>query len=311
MYGAAEGKGTFGKIMTTPSMAFSVCARNAAAAFAALWLAAMVVTRLYALHEEYVAELGIRNDERWLVEKCKVCTVLCFHYPTCCLINVFDGQQEPEFYANLRQHSDLCTRVANNAHASIALRVLSRVMERSTHLCGDTSCADVVAGLAARFGWHAVAVLAATMVLAPNLLLLMMRAAMQRRSMYRMEEEAMLFDHHGAMYSDQHRQRLLASEAHSSGWFSPDKSFPLTSAGACRRSLYFNRPIQYIGNGPVSSATTAAIIEAPDDDGTTMQAASAAQPHHHQEQPWFRVMNAPPATTTATMGFDGGVARLI
>jgi hypothetical protein len=263
--------------MTTPSMAFSVCARNAAAAFVALWLAAMVVTRLYALHEEYVAELGIRDDERWLVERCK----------------------EPEFYANLRQHSDLCTRVVNNAHASIALRVLSRVMERSTHLCGDSSCTDAVTGLAARFGWHAVAVLAAAMVLAPNLLLLMLRAAVQRRIVRRMEEEAMLFDHHAAMY-----------RGPTHGWFSDEKSFPLTSAGAfCRRSLYFNRPVQYIGAGAgsgTSSLPSAGIVESPPDEDD--------DPRHGHHQPpqhaWLRNIGKD-ASSGGRAGFDGGVARLL
>lgn len=265
-------------------MAFSVCARNAAMAFAVLWMAAMLVTRICALHEEYVAELGIRNDERWLVERCK----------------------DPDFYANLRQHSDLCTRVANNAQASIALRVLGRVMERSTHLCGDTSCGDVVAAMAARFGWHAVALLAATMVLAPNLLMMLMRAAMQRRIMSRMEEQAMLLHDHdqGGAVGHHHHPALGAPMM---GWFSSDKSFPLTSAGACRRSMYFNRPIQYIGNGGYSLqqqhqqhqqriATAEMVVE------------EALSDTEDEEGRW-----AAPTTAVAAkkVGFGGGMARLI
>jgi hypothetical protein len=77
--------------MTTPCMAFSICMRNAVLSFWTLWVFTFVVTRLYALHEAYVFEVGKRNDERWLLSQCA----------------------DPEFYANLKQHSDLCTQVIN------------------------------------------------------------------------------------------------------------------------------------------------------------------------------------------------------
>ena len=119
--------------MSTPYMAFSCLVRNAIAVFWALWLATFVIVRVYALHEAYVAEVGRRSDERWLLDRC----------------------QDPEFYANLRQHSNLCTevgtlrvpcqlfydafscplsyslkrhlQVSNNARANLLLKALSRV----------------------------------------------------------------------------------------------------------------------------------------------------------------------------------------
>lgn len=70
-------------------MAFTPLLKNALAVFWLLWITALCITRMYALHEAYVEEAGRRNDERWLLNKC----------------------EEPEFYANLRQHSNLCTEV--------------------------------------------------------------------------------------------------------------------------------------------------------------------------------------------------------
>jgi hypothetical protein len=70
-------------------MAFSMCLRNAVICFWMLWSATFVVTRVYALHEAYVSEVGKRNDERWLLKQCG----------------------DPEFYSNLKQHSELCTEV--------------------------------------------------------------------------------------------------------------------------------------------------------------------------------------------------------
>ena len=70
-------------------MAFSCLVRNALAVFFSLWLCTFLITRAYALHEAYVAEVGKRSDERWLLDQCL----------------------DPEFYANLKQHSNLCTEV--------------------------------------------------------------------------------------------------------------------------------------------------------------------------------------------------------
>lgn len=77
--------------MSTPYMAFSALLKQALWVFWALWLAAFVVTRTYALHMAYQAEVGRRNDERWLLRQC----------------------EDSDFYANLRQHSNLCTEVGD------------------------------------------------------------------------------------------------------------------------------------------------------------------------------------------------------
>jgi hypothetical protein len=51
----------------------------------------------------------------------------------------------------LRQaYASTCTQVANNARSSLFLRALSKVLERSMHLCGDTSCMDLAYSMAFR-----------------------------------------------------------------------------------------------------------------------------------------------------------------
>lgn len=78
--------------MSTLYMAVTPLLRNSLAICWLLWITAFCVTRVYALHEAYVAEVGKREDERWLLDKCT----------------------DPEFYSNLRQHSNLCTEVGCN-----------------------------------------------------------------------------------------------------------------------------------------------------------------------------------------------------
>lgn len=75
--------------MSTLYMAVTPLLRNSLAICWLLWITAFCVTRIFALHEAYVSEVGRREDERWLLDKCA----------------------DPEFYANLRQHSNLCTEV--------------------------------------------------------------------------------------------------------------------------------------------------------------------------------------------------------
>ena len=135
-------------------MAFSVCLRNAFISFWIAWSIAFAVTRLYYLQEEYIAEVGKRRDETWLLRQCN----------------------DPEFYANLRQHSDICTEVENNARASLLLRALSKVMERSMHICGNVSCTEAIYTLGFRMGWHAVIIGIVLLIAAPNILLMVLRS---------------------------------------------------------------------------------------------------------------------------------------
>lgn len=78
-------------------------------------------TRACSFHFAYIAESQKLSDERYLLEKCK----------------------DPEFYSNIRQHTGICTEVAENAKASVVLKALN-VMAQSAHLCGGSSCADTL-----------------------------------------------------------------------------------------------------------------------------------------------------------------------
>ena len=117
----------------------------------------MITTRIYSLHEAYIAEIGRRSDERWLLKQC----------------------DDPEFYANLRQHSDLCTQVSNNARSSPFLRALNKVALQSMHLCGSMSCTDLASSIAFRLGWNAVVVGIVLLIAAPNILLMVFRSLFQ------------------------------------------------------------------------------------------------------------------------------------
>ena len=118
--------------MSTPAMAFGVGLRNVVVSFWLVWTVTFCISRVFLLHEAYIAESSKRIDERWLLEKCR----------------------EPEFYSNIRQHTDLCTEVANNARGSLLLSALNSVAAR-THACGSTPCLELVYSAVARLGWQA------------------------------------------------------------------------------------------------------------------------------------------------------------
>eukprot|EP00960_Hanusia_phi_P064639 765856-Hanusia_phi.AAC.1 len=86
---------------------------------ALLWLAMFAFSRVFMFYSEYQAEEARRADDEWLRVRCK----------------------DPEFFHNMKQHTDLCLKVEQNARRSSMLVALNNVFT-STYLCGYSSCAD-------------------------------------------------------------------------------------------------------------------------------------------------------------------------
>lgn len=91
---------------------------------ACLWLAMFAFSRLFMLYNEYQSELAMRADDEWLRSKCK----------------------DPEFFHNMKQHTDLCIKVEQNGRKSCAMVAINNVIA-GTYLCGYKSCADYAASL--------------------------------------------------------------------------------------------------------------------------------------------------------------------
>lgn len=116
-------------------------------AFWCLWAFTLLISRIYIYHIAYNDELERLENEKWLLEKCK----------------------EPEFYSNMRSHTDLCAQVATNARASIHLRALNKVAV-NTHMCGSHPCSDILQTFVAKMGWQAFGVFALVILIFPNVL---------------------------------------------------------------------------------------------------------------------------------------------
>jgi hypothetical protein len=111
------------------------------------WPVSFGVSRLFMFYEAYSAFLGVLKDEEWLRVQCAL----------------------PEFYSNMRQHTDLCNAVRLNAERSPVLYALNEVAS-TAHLCGRYSCAEAITMLSGA-GWPALLGLAAILLMAPSLLL--------------------------------------------------------------------------------------------------------------------------------------------
>lgn len=92
--------------------------------FFGLWTSIFLFTRVYLFYEAYQNESKKKEDERWLRIQCK----------------------EPEFYSNLKQHTDLCNQVEINARRSTFLTALHIVLD-NTYLCGYESCLSLLANV--------------------------------------------------------------------------------------------------------------------------------------------------------------------
>lgn len=92
--------------------------------FVGLWTSIFLFTRIYLFYEAYQNESKKKEDERWLRIRCT----------------------EPEFYSNMKQHSDLCNQVEINARRSTFLTALHIVLD-STYLCGYESCLTLLGNI--------------------------------------------------------------------------------------------------------------------------------------------------------------------
>lgn len=89
-----------------------------------MWLFLFVSSRIILFHQEYQNELSKLSDDEWLRVKCK----------------------DPEFFHNIKQHTDLCLKVEQNARKSCAMVALGNVIS-ATYLCGYRSCGEYVGDL--------------------------------------------------------------------------------------------------------------------------------------------------------------------
>lgn len=84
------------------------------------WFVSFAMSRFFVFYEAYTDYLALLRDESWL-------RVQCAH---------------PEFYSNMRQHTELCDRVRLNSERSPVLIALNAVAQ-TAHLCGRQSCTEV------------------------------------------------------------------------------------------------------------------------------------------------------------------------
>ena len=86
-----------------------------------IWAVGFLLTRFHILHVSYTKLAQQRDDEEWLLKQCK----------------------HDEFYHNMKQHSQLCDQVSENAQSNLLLGALEHMVQ-STYLCGYDPCLTVL-----------------------------------------------------------------------------------------------------------------------------------------------------------------------
>jgi len=132
--------------MATPAMVCGCLIKLMVICVGVFWVVSFGVSRLFIFHEAYNVFLRVLKDEEWLRGQCAL----------------------PEFYSNLRQHTDLCNTVRLNAERSPLLVALNEVAN-TAHLCGRYTCAEALTMLSGA-GWPALLGLVAVLVVAPSLI---------------------------------------------------------------------------------------------------------------------------------------------
>jgi hypothetical protein len=85
------------------------------------WGVALIVSSFHTFHVIYSTEKQKLLDDAWLKDKCS----------------------EPEFYINLRQHTDLCAQVQESQRENTFLKALDITVSQ-TNLCGPKTCLDLL-----------------------------------------------------------------------------------------------------------------------------------------------------------------------
>jgi hypothetical protein len=143
--------------MSTPAMAFATHLKWMLFGFWTVWLTTLLVSRIFIFHSAYTTHTAKVVDERWLLEQCKT----------------------PEFYSNIRQHTDLCEAVHANYRASPFLVGLNAIAV-NTYACGARPCVEMIQTIFVRMGWQTVGVVAILFIFAPNLLVLLYKTVCGR-----------------------------------------------------------------------------------------------------------------------------------
>lgn len=118
------------------------------------WIVSFSVGRFFVFYEAYTSALRVIRDEAWIRAQCA----------------------DPQFYSNLKQHSDLCQSVQINFERSPFLIALNAVSE-TAHLCGRFSCTENLMAIS-RGGWPVMLSVGFFSLLAPTLLVQVMRLLM-------------------------------------------------------------------------------------------------------------------------------------
>lgn len=143
--------------MSTPSVMLASMLKLMIICLTTFWIVSFSVGRFFVFYEAYTSALRLVRDEAWIRAQCS----------------------DPQFYSNLKQHSDLCQSVQINFERSPLLVALNAVSE-TAYLCGRYSCAENLAAIS-RGGWPVIASVGLISLLAPTVLVQAMRLLMSSR----------------------------------------------------------------------------------------------------------------------------------
>lgn len=144
--------------MSTPIHALLLYMKALAILLGGLAVVGGVVSRSYIFYESYVHHTVKREEEGWLRQMCR----------------------EPEFYSNMRQHTDVCAQIEHSAQTWIFLTALNTVFT-TAHVCGPKPCAEYINTLIIRgLAWPAAVVLGILAMSVPSLLTSMVRNTLWR-----------------------------------------------------------------------------------------------------------------------------------
>jgi hypothetical protein len=139
----------------------------------------LFTSRMYVFYDIYTELCAMVKGEQYLLQRCN----------------------DPEFFSNIRQHTDLCTTVFANARQNIFLKALNKTLQGlfpfeclflrffvflvtyryshtpfthatvGTYLCGTQPCTELVQVVVSRLSWHVLICALVFIIFLPNLII--------------------------------------------------------------------------------------------------------------------------------------------
>jgi hypothetical protein len=211
-----------GEAMSTIAQSFLLHTKAVCTVLLYMLLLGLAISRFYIFYDVYIQENTKKNEDAWLRIQCK----------------------NPEFYSNIRQHTDLCSEVEQHAQSWIFLTALNAMFAKNQWCGTKKTCAEYVHSLLVQgVAWPLVGCFGLLMLALPYIIAAKAKnsiiAQYHRHQMFQQQVSSPFYSPHFAIaeenpcyisrHSSQHCLQYPTGGALAAGYHPPRQALHITA----------------------------------------------------------------------------------